>query len=70
VRVIKVARIRWQGHLVRMVENSACKKTTFSRPEASQKNGRLKVRWVHTVLKDVKLLKVEAEWKKAFDRNL
>jgi hypothetical protein len=26
VRVIKVARIRWLGHLVRMEENSPCKK--------------------------------------------
>jgi hypothetical protein len=30
VRVIKVARIRWLGHLVAMVENSPCKKITFS----------------------------------------
>jgi hypothetical protein len=32
-RVIKVARIRWLGHLVRMEENSPCKKINFSQPE-------------------------------------
>jgi hypothetical protein len=36
VRVIKVARIRWLGHLVRMEENSPCKKITFFQPEGSR----------------------------------
>jgi hypothetical protein len=42
VKIIKVARIRWLGHLVRMGENSACKKITFSHPEGSRKKGRPK----------------------------
>jgi hypothetical protein len=29
VRVIKIARIRWLGHLVRKEENSSCKKHSF-----------------------------------------
>jgi hypothetical protein len=36
VRVIKIARIRWLGHSVRMEENSPCKKITFSQPEGSR----------------------------------
>jgi hypothetical protein len=44
VRVIKVSRIRWLGHLVRMEENSPCKKITFSQPEGSRKKGRPKLR--------------------------
>jgi hypothetical protein len=40
IRVIKVARLRWVGHLVRMEENSPCKKITFSQPEGSWKKGR------------------------------
>jgi hypothetical protein len=70
VRVIKVAGIRWLGHLVRMEENSPCKKITFSQPEGSRKKGRSKLRWLDSVLKDVKLLKVETWWKKAHDRNI
>jgi hypothetical protein len=70
VRVIKVARLRWLGHLVRMEENSPCKKITFSQPEGSQKKGRPKLRWLDSVLKDVKLLKVETWRKKACDRNI
>jgi hypothetical protein len=37
VRVIKVARLRWLAHLVRMEENSPCKKITFSQPVGSRK---------------------------------
>jgi hypothetical protein len=70
VRVIKVTRLRWLGHLLRMEENSPCKKITFSQPEGSQKKGRPKLRWLDSVLKDVKLLKVETWWKKAYDRNI
>jgi hypothetical protein len=39
-------------------------------PEGSRKKGRPKLRWLESVLKDVKLLKVEAWWKKARDRNI
>jgi hypothetical protein len=53
-----------------MEENSPCKKITFSQPEGSRIKGRPKLRRLDSVLKDVKLLKVEAWRKKALDRNL
>jgi hypothetical protein len=53
-----------------MEENSPCKKTAFSQPEGSRKKGRPKLRWLDSVLKVVKLLKVEACWKKALGRNI
>jgi hypothetical protein len=46
------------------------KKKTFSQPVGSRKKGRPKLRWLDSVLKDVKLLKVETRWKKARDRNI
>jgi hypothetical protein len=70
VRVIKVARIRWLGHLVRMEENSPYKKITFSQPEDSLKKRRPKLRCLDSVLNDVKLPKVETWWKKVPDRNI
>jgi hypothetical protein len=42
VRVIQVARIRWLGHIVRVEDNSPCKKITFFQPEGSRKKGRPK----------------------------
>jgi len=53
-----------------MEGNSPCKKITFSQPEGSRKKGRPKLRWLDSVLKDVKTFKVEAWWKKALDRNI
>jgi hypothetical protein len=50
-----------------MEENSPCKKV---RPEGSRKKGRPKLRWLDSVLRDVKLLKVEAWWKKALGRHI
>jgi hypothetical protein len=46
-----------------MEENSPGKKIIFSQSDGSRKKGRPKLRWLHIVLKDVKLLKVEA-WRK------
>jgi hypothetical protein len=43
-----------------MEGNSPCKKITSSEPESSQKKGRPKLRWLDSVLKDVKTFKVEA----------
>jgi hypothetical protein len=53
-----------------MEENSPCKKITFSQPEGSRKKGRPKLRWLDSVLKDVKLSKVETWWKTPLDRNI
>jgi hypothetical protein len=54
--LIRLARIRWPGHLVRMEENSPCRKDNFL---VTWKKGRPKLRWLDNVLKDVKLLKIE-----------
>jgi hypothetical protein len=43
-----------------MEDNAPCKKITFSQPEGSRKKGRPKLRWLDSVLKDLKILKVTA----------
>jgi hypothetical protein len=53
-----------------MEENSPCKMITFSQREGSRKKGSPKLRWLDSVLKDVKLVEVETWWKKALDRNI
>jgi hypothetical protein len=53
-----------------MEENSPCKKITFLQPEGSRKMGRPKLTWLYSVLKDIKLLKIEAWRKKALDRDI
>jgi hypothetical protein len=53
-----------------MEEHSGCKRITFLLPEGSRKKRRRKSMWLDSVLKDVKLLKVETWRKKARDRNI
>jgi hypothetical protein len=66
VKMIKIART----YIVRMEDNAPCKKITFSQPEGSRKKGRPKLRWLDSVLKDLKILKVTGWWRTAQDRDL
>jgi hypothetical protein len=60
VKMIKISRLEWLGYLARMEDNATCKKVTFSQPEGSRKKGRPKLRWLDSVLKDLKMLTVTA----------
>jgi hypothetical protein len=53
-----------------MEDNAPCKKITFSQPEGSRKKGRPKLRWLDSVLKDLKILTVTAWWRTAQDTDL
>jgi hypothetical protein len=50
--------------------NAPCKKITFSQPEGNRKKGRPKLRWLDSILKDLKTLTVTAWWRTAQDRDL
>jgi hypothetical protein len=65
--MIKVPRLKWSGHIARMQDNVPCRKITFSQPEGSRKKGRPGLRWLDSVLKDVKTLEENAWWKKAWE---
>jgi hypothetical protein len=38
--MIKIARLKWLGHIARIEDNATYKKITFSQPEGSRKKGR------------------------------
>jgi hypothetical protein len=46
VELIKIGRLRWLGHLVRMQELDSCRKLTVLKPEGTQHVGKPKVRWL------------------------
>jgi len=49
VSVLKIARLKWLGHLMGMEDNAPCGKTTPSHPENSGKKGRLRIRKLDSV---------------------
>jgi hypothetical protein len=65
VKKITIARHQWLGHTARMDNNVPCTKIIFSQLEGSRKKGRPRLRWLDSVLKDLKALEVNAWWKKA-----
>jgi hypothetical protein len=46
VTTIKITRLRWAGHIVRMQDNLPCKKITLDKPEGRMRAGRPNLRWM------------------------
>jgi hypothetical protein len=56
VTTIKITRLRWAGHIVRMQDNLPCKKITLDKPEGRRRAGRPNLRWMHGVTRDAERL--------------
>jgi hypothetical protein len=48
---IKITRLRWAGHIVRMQDNLPCKKITLDKPEG-RRVGRPNLSWMDGVIRD------------------
>jgi len=69
VTYIKVKRLAWDGHLVRMNNDRTLKKIFSIEPDGVRSVGRPKLRWEDGVNQDIRILGVK-NWKKvAFDRH-
>ena len=69
VTTIRITRLRWAGHIVRMQDNLPCKKITLDKPEGRRRVGRPNLRWLDGVMRDAERLGVR-NWKsKAKDRD-
>ena len=58
VTTIKIARLRWAGHIVRMQDNLPRKKITLDKPEGRRRAGRPNRRWMDGVTRDAERLGV------------
>jgi hypothetical protein len=58
VTTIKLSRLRWTGHVMRMQDNLPCKKITLDKPEGRRRAGRSNLRWIDGVTKDAEKLRV------------
>jgi len=69
VTTIRITRLRWAGHIVRMQDNLPCKKIILDKPEGRRRVGRPNLRWMDGVMRDAERLGVR-NWRiKANDRD-
>jgi hypothetical protein len=69
VITIRITRLRWAGHIVRMQDNLPCKKITLDKPEGTMRVGRPNLRWMDGVMRDAERLGVRNWRNKAKDRD-
>src|SRR5215475_614821 len=55
VTTVKITRLRWAGHKVRMQDNLPCKKITLDKPEGRRRVGRPNLRWMDGVMRDAEI---------------
>jgi hypothetical protein len=58
VTTIRITRLRWAGHIVRMQDNLPCKKITSDKLEGRRRVGRPNLRWMDGVMRDAERLGV------------
>jgi len=69
VTTVRITRLRWAGHIVRMQDNLPCKKITLDKPDGRRRVGRPNLRWMDGVMRNAERLGVR-NWKsKAKDRD-
>ena len=56
MKTIKISKLCWTGHIMRMPEDNPVKKLTLLRPEGSRRAGRPKLRWLVGVEEDLRNL--------------
>jgi len=62
VTTIRITRLRWAGHIVRMQDNLPCKKITLYKPEGRRRVGKSNRRRTDGVMRDAERLGVR-NWK-------
>jgi len=69
VTTVRITRLRWAGHIVRMQDNLSCKKITLDKLEGRRRVGRPNLRWRDGVMRDAERLGVRSWKSKAKDRD-
>jgi len=64
VTYIKINRLKWAGHVIRMEEQSATRRVLVSVAEGRRQRGRPKLRWEDGVMEDARMLR-ERNWRNA-----
>jgi hypothetical protein len=67
--VIRIARLRWAGHVARMDENCMPRRLMYVQPEELRKVGRPRARWEDEFGKDARMLGLRSWWATAMNRE-
>jgi hypothetical protein len=67
--VIRIAILRWAGHVARMDENCMPRRLMYVQPEGLRKVGRPCARWRDDVGKDVRMLGLRSWWATAINQE-
>ena len=76
IQVIKISRLRWAGHIIRMNEEAQPRRLTLTHPEGRRRAGRPKLRWMDGVNADAGAIGLRSwrsaalrrtEWRKSLD---
>jgi hypothetical protein len=68
ITVIKIQRLEWLGHVVRMYQSRSVKKIFEGKLEGKRGRGRPRLRWINDVEDDLRKLGVKQWRTKALDR--
>jgi hypothetical protein len=68
VTVIKIRKLEWLGHIIRMNETRFVKKNFEGKLEGRRGRGRTRLRWINDVEDDLRKLGVKRCRTKALDR--
>ena len=63
VRTLKSHRLRWAGHAARMGVGRRARKILIGKPEGTRPRGRPKIRWEDNIIRDLKKVDCEGDWK-------
>ena len=69
IKTIKILKLRWTGHIMRIPEENPVKKLTLLWPEGSRRAGRPKLRWLDGVKEDLRTLGIRGWRRRALDRD-
>jgi hypothetical protein len=69
VPVIKIRKLEWFGHIIRINEARAVKKIFERKLEGRRGRGRTRLRWVNEVEDNLRMLGVKRRRMKALDRE-
>ena len=60
---LKSRRLRWAGHVARMGDRRRAHKILLRKPEGKRPRGRPKIRWEDNIVRDLKEVDYEGNWK-------